>query len=381
MSDLLCVSPRCKPPTRHKPDCVGDPQEPCRGCLPARAHDGLRLCWHCTERLGKNAVEAAELWSELGLALVGGGSGDEGVRMKNPGAGLNLKPRVVEARTLIRNRLVSWTLLVTEDRGFSVPADNVTALGRFLQAQAQWLAQQEFAGEAADEIAELVDVGRSLRQPSQTRIIEIGPCPRKVEIDVSDDPDDEILLDACPGVLRALLRSEASLLPSAVQCDADDEHAWDSTQWSKLGRNMQREKPMSVLMPPPKTLQERLDQTRALYARDGIDRFPVAVNIDGAKPVYGEFSKVVEQDDRVTRFSSDHREFVSSFAYELQVEARIEWSDRLLEVRFGDGIAQPYRGKVRTDAVTLDRGVWSTRLVGVGELIRYGQAKEGRIAA
>lgn len=231
MNELLCASPRCKPPTRHKPDCVQDPAEPCRGCLPARAADGLRLCQYETDRLALHPVEAATLWIELGLSLVGTSSGD-GIGQKNPGRGLNLNPKVVEHRATIRHTLVSWTRLVCEERGFTPPPDSVEALGKFLANQVRWLAAQDFAGDVADEMAGLVETGRSLRQPSSTRIIEIGPCPRTA------DSDDEEEQTPCPGVLRALLRSEASLLPSAVQCDADEGHTWASHQWRHLGKEM-----------------------------------------------------------------------------------------------------------------------------------------------
>jgi hypothetical protein len=241
-TDLLCSSPRCKPPTRHKPDCVGDPQEPCRGCLPARAADGLRLCQWETDRLGQQPLEAATLHAELGLALVGSGSGD-GIGQKNPGRGLNLNPKVVEHRATIRHVLAAIALRIAEERGFTLPADNVRAVAGFVAASSQWLAAHEEAGQFAVELAELVEVGRSLRQPSQTRIIEIGPCPQKLAIEPDeDDVDGEVMHISCAGVVRALLRTEASLLPSAIQCDADDEHAWDSTQWSKLGRQMQQAK-------------------------------------------------------------------------------------------------------------------------------------------
>lgn len=257
MNELLCASPRCKPPTRHKPDCVGDPQNPCRGCLPAQAADGLRLCWHCTARLGEHARAAAELWSELGLVLVGGGIGDE-IRQRNPGAGLNLKPAIIDHRAAIRHTLVSWTQLITDERGLSLPwrwrtitlptgvegprwrtrtiDQDTKTLGTFVAKHANWLAAQDFADEVSGELAELVSVARSLRQPSQTRIIEIGPCPQTVVIEADDD--EEEMRFPCKGVVRALLRTEASLLPSAIQCDADDEHTWASHQWRHLGREM-----------------------------------------------------------------------------------------------------------------------------------------------
>lgn len=369
---LLCVAPNCRMPGHHADDCKAEPDKPCRGCQPARAADGLRLCWHCTNRLGTNAVAAAELWVELGLVLVGGGVGDE-IRQRNPGAGLNLKPAIIEHRTLIRHRLVSWTRLIAEDRGFTLPDGSTGSLGRFVCDSAQWLAAQDFADEASGELAELVSTGRSLRQPSGTRIIEIGPCPRTIA-------DEEDIQWPCKGVVRALLRTEASLLPSAIQCDADDEHTWASHQWRHLGRDIPK-KDDQMLRPEPRTLQERLDQTRADYVRDGVkDRFPVAVSVYGAKPVYGEFSQTVEEDDRVTRFGDTAREFVTGFAWSLEVECKLEWSNRLIAVRFGEEKALSYEGNVRTDAASLNGFVWTTRLIGVGELVRH-LGREMRSAA
>lgn len=235
MNELLCASPRCKPPTRHKPDCVGDPQNPCRGCLPARAADGLRLCWFETERLGQHPVEAAQLRTELGLVLVSAGLGD-GIGQKNPGRGLNLNPKVVEHRTTIRHVLAAIAKRIADERGLTLPADNTHAIAEFVARHHMWLAAHRDAGQFADELSELVSVARALRQPSQTRIIEIGPCPQTVVIEADDD--EEEMRSPCKGVVRALLRTEASLLPSAIQCDADDEHTWASHQWRHLGREM-----------------------------------------------------------------------------------------------------------------------------------------------
>lgn len=244
MTTLLCSAPHCRPPGNHGQDCAG---ETCRGCLPARAADGLYLCWHCAEGMERDAPESARLWGELGLCLIG--AGDQGeVRASNPQPGLSVRDAVVEHRATIRHTLVSWTLLVTEERGISLPwywrilplpegvqgphnrlrtVDHRTeALGKLLADHARWIAQQPFAGKAAGELRELVRNGRSLRQPSGTRVVQIGPCPQSGE-----DGD-------CPGTLRAMLRREASLLPSAVTCDANEEHSWDSTQWTKLGRAM-----------------------------------------------------------------------------------------------------------------------------------------------
>jgi hypothetical protein len=104
------------------------------------------------------------------------------------------------------------------------------ALGALVAREARWLTQQRYAGEAAGKFRNLVLKARSLRQPSGTRVVEIGPCPQ-----VGEE-------GSCTGTLRALLRQEASLLPSAVTCDANEEHSWDSTQWTKLGREMAKTK-------------------------------------------------------------------------------------------------------------------------------------------
>ena len=85
---------------------------------------------------------------------------------------------MVEHRVTIRHTLVSWTLLVTEERGINLPwywrtiplpegvqgpfnrlrtVDHRTeALGKLLADHARWIAQQPFAGEAAGELRDLL---------------------------------------------------------------------------------------------------------------------------------------------------------------------------------------------------------------------------------
>lgn len=251
MIPLLCASSRCRIPGRHTPACQDTPDRPCGGCLTALAADGLRLCQRDADRISINAVTAAELWSELALMLAGAGA-SLGIRRSSDAVGINLNIPVAEHRATIRHTLISWTLLIAETRGVTIPwrwqvlnlpagvygppnrvrtvNHTTAALGKFLADHSSWLAAQPFAGDVADELAELVSRGRALRQPSGTRVVEIGPCPQKI--------GEEGGQTNCPGMLRALLRQEASLLPSAVQCDADEEHTWSSSQWTKLGRVM-----------------------------------------------------------------------------------------------------------------------------------------------
>lgn len=224
---LLCSAPSCRKPGSHTTQCLTRPDTPCRGCQPAQAADGLNLCTHCTRWIALNAVLAANLWIELGLCLIGTGTLDE-IRYNNPQPGINLRDTVVEHRTLIRHRLVAYTMLISEKRGYTLPSDTITALGDYVATNNTWLAAYTAAGDISEELHELVTTGRALQQPSGTRVVPIGPCPV-----AADD-------GGCTGTLRALMRRQDSLLPSAVTCDTNPEHSWDSTQWSKLGRAMRQ---------------------------------------------------------------------------------------------------------------------------------------------
>lgn len=214
----LCTSPRCRTIGQHHTDCPGD----CRGCLPNTAGTGLVLCYNHADAIGTDAVAAAEAWGELALSLAPSGSGDGG-RFVNPHPSLVLHDGVVEVRASIRHTLVSWVRLVAEERGVALPADRVGALGHFVQAHSRWLAGTDYAGECSDEFGSLVAAARRLMQPSGTRVIEVGPCP----------------MDDCGGTLRALMRTERSLMPSSVTCDADAGHEWTAADWMALAKSMQ----------------------------------------------------------------------------------------------------------------------------------------------
>lgn len=232
----LCVNPRCRIPNRHAPTCAG---APCRGCLVAWAADGLRLCPVDVTRLGANAVKAATLYDELALALrpttAGGGHSANA-----PGPASPPRDPVMDARADIRAVLTSWAKLVGEERGIELPwrwvvqilpdgfigpparvrrpDDTIAAVGRYLAKHAEWLAAQEFAGEAADELADLAGRAWGLAYPSGTRTVVVGPCP------------------LCDGTLTAIVRTVDRVLPSEVVCDAEDEHRWAADQWRQLDR-------------------------------------------------------------------------------------------------------------------------------------------------
>src|SRR5512144_3192594 len=170
---LLCLLARCAVPGRHREHCD---DEQCRGCQPARARDGGRLCELHTLHIGQDAARLAELYDVLALRLLGGSGHGEPVsgtpddtRVPNPAA--------VEVRTDIRHTLVAWYRLISEERGWSLPADEVADLAGYVARSAQWLAATEYADEVADELHDLVRRARQVAYPSGARVIEIAPCP------------------------------------------------------------------------------------------------------------------------------------------------------------------------------------------------------------
>lgn len=218
MTASLCISPRCKARGYHQRDCD---DADCGGCLPRLAADGLRLCHFHTRRIADDSRRAAELHDELALRLTGAGLPGERTS-GTPDHGADLDPRAVDARAAIRHTLVAWCRLIADERGIGLPADTVPALGAYVARHAEWLAATEYADEVSDELHGLVSDAYPIAYPSGARVFPIGDCPH----------------DGCAGTIKAILRRVDSLLPSSLQCDADEEHAWPADQWIALGRKL-----------------------------------------------------------------------------------------------------------------------------------------------
>lgn len=196
----LCVNPRCAIRGRHQPDCGIDD---CWGCLPRPAADGLRLCQVCTERLGEDIAEAADLYAALGDRLAHPGSAGAGVRTV-PGS-RQPDQATVEARAGIQATVVMLAKLVSAERGFSLPSrwrvrqqelptgfigppnryrvrqalTGVADLAAFVGASVEWLAAHPRAGEHAADLHRVARDGRvrGLAYPSGGDRLYIGDCP------------------------------------------------------------------------------------------------------------------------------------------------------------------------------------------------------------
>lgn len=217
----LCVAPGCRARGQHANDCPGGD---CRGCLPRRAADGLRLCWQHARHLETDARQLAPLYDELALALAGisspicrvSGSPDRSSRIPNPAA--------IEVRGTIRAVLAAWCRLIAEGRGVELPRDEVADMSEYVARHAHWLAAHPAAGDASAELRELAVRAHRIAYPDGTRVVAVGPCPR----------------DGCDGTIRAVLRASDSLLPSRIVCDANADHVWPADQWLTLGRQLRR---------------------------------------------------------------------------------------------------------------------------------------------
>ena len=232
----LCAAPRCRIPGRHGEDCPGD----CRGCHPALAADGLRLCGHCAKRIGTDAVKLAELYDELELMLrpAGGTGGGHG----QPGSASPPRDAVVAIRTEIRHVLVGWVRLIAEERGIRLPADRLDALGAFAARHADLLAASDYAADAADELRQLAGRAWGLAYPNGTRRLRVGPCPQCGGVGsgrwaIQRLPAGFIGPPNRSGMLIAVMREQdGGALPSEVFCDLGAEHRWTADQWRKLDR-------------------------------------------------------------------------------------------------------------------------------------------------
>lgn len=211
---ILCVNPNCKALGRHVPGCDSD----CRGCLPRIAADGRNLCEICTRRLAEDATTSGMLYFDLELVLTTTGRGGAAVSGTRE-HGLELNERAKDCRTLIRHRLVSWCLLIAEERGWSLPQDTIPSLAAYIVTSSVWLSAHPAANDAADEFHDLAH-GQPWRtaHPSGVRSYPVAACPE------------------CKGTIVATLRDTDHLLPSALVCDLTEEHVWTADQWRALGR-------------------------------------------------------------------------------------------------------------------------------------------------
>ena len=223
MTQLACSTPRCAIPRRHKDGCSNDD---CKGCLPAMAQDGLRLCRLHTTRISTDALRCAELDHEIEQVLTASGRGGE----RTSGTadhGTVLNERAVEVRVEIRHTLVAIARLISEERGIGLPPNNLDAIAAYVATHHVWLAAHNaVAGDTSDELSSLQRRAWNVAYPTGARVFDIGPCT------ITD----------CTGTIRAVIRDVDTGVLSELVCDADEPHRWpySQTAWRRLGNQVKQ---------------------------------------------------------------------------------------------------------------------------------------------
>ena len=109
-------------------------------------------------------------------------------------------------------------------------------MATFLLVHLRWACAQPWIDEYAGELIGrfIVQEGHekwqpglrprslSLLYPTGRRRVEVGPC---VE-------------EGCDGVLTATIAPVDDMLPSAIGCSHDGDHAWEAPEWHLLGRKL-----------------------------------------------------------------------------------------------------------------------------------------------
>ena len=148
-----------------------------------------------------------------------------------PGSRMPIGAPVLDVRAQACARLAGWALLIIEERDLHthLEGSDVVALCRFVETHAGWLAHHMAGPDASAELADSARKIATLVTGARIRRFWVGQCPAHDTSDLGERVE-------CAGDLYAMLRSDDSLLPSAVRCSLDPLHEWSAHQWQGLGR-------------------------------------------------------------------------------------------------------------------------------------------------
>ena len=160
---------------------------------PPLALPGLRLCQRHHGRLARDLADIVTCWSLLAeLHEPGRGTGGGHGKHADPPAPVNLDVAdITDPRTSQVIAAMGWARIVVEDRRLAVLPSDVAECAGLLTRHLEWVAAQDWADEACDEISA---AARTLRWATgDNPDAPLGTCP-----DI--DPRGE--QDRCGGPLR-----------------------------------------------------------------------------------------------------------------------------------------------------------------------------------
>lgn len=136
------------------------------------------LCRRCHDRLEQHLAELPARHDQLTEALSGGsGTGRDRRGTPEPPVPLNLGSH--DHQTLMTASVVSWALLVREERGLRGPdTSTVATLAPWLLGQLDWIVQQPWVDDLAEELRDLSQTADAItrRRPLRNRLEP--PCPQ-----------------------------------------------------------------------------------------------------------------------------------------------------------------------------------------------------------
>jgi hypothetical protein len=168
VSDLRCVDPCCDDGPREE-DGESRPRWATEGSLCARCYGAV------ANRLGDLPGQAAMLRDDLG------GTGNKRTSENKPTKGnppLPLNPDIHDHLELMHATVVSWVLLVRDERNLTGPDRNhLDALAPWLLGWLPWMATQSWVGDLCEEIRDLARQADRLtgHKPRWNRLE--APCP------------------------------------------------------------------------------------------------------------------------------------------------------------------------------------------------------------
>jgi hypothetical protein len=326
---LLCAA-TCTIPSRHLDDCT---DQSCRGCLTARAADGLLLCPHHTRLIPDLAVNAAKLYGLLASRLLPGAAQGEKTSGSKKGAPTP-DDEVMHARFLIQRTLVVLAKRIADERGVSAPlrwsirrlpagvegpANRVAratghrnALAEFIGRHAEWLAAQPDAGHLCDL---LLHIGRvngpvwRLAYPHRADRLYVGDCPLPMDDDqpcgsrLYQVPDQPLITCQGCGTAETIEQWERWLYPDGDSAEVDAyagaralSRSWFRPvdpglirQWQHRGKVLPVTEPDPDAPPP----SEGKEPARRIKKDErGRTLYPLAGLRDAATKAWGEAPKV-----------------------------------------------------------------------------------------
>lgn len=252
---------------------------------PTPAAPGTLLCKGHYAHLEQIVAEMPALHDDLEQHLAGGSQGGGPKVSGNPETALPFHERAAEHLRVMNHQLVTWTLLVAEERDISVPAmrwggSPGPVLSRFLLRHQAWIVEQPWVDEYVTQLRDLRADARSILSAVPRRKVDLGLCGEDVACNVASHD-----LVHCAGTLRATVSRADEELPSAVVCSAcGKEHP--SSTWRALSRRLRGDQDVWLTGPQlSELLRVPFSTVRRWASEDGwrrLDLRPTKYHADDA---------------------------------------------------------------------------------------------------